>query len=491
MNSIRLKSDSFNTLLTSLSKSEKRYLELYFLQEQTQDSLYLTYFKAYKNALKNKHKSLKLPTDFPLGRLPSIKNYLKEKILFVLGKFHQKSTKRNEILEHLKFVEVLFNKRLYKECASLLRQLEKKATQFWAYNLLLEILQWQLRLLLSNGYNEELKISFSNLYSKEKKLLNSLSMISFYREIRYELLKILSQRQFSNPIEDNQIFAVRQMLKNTISENLLPYATLEYDRTMSLYYRLIGNYKNAFMHSKNEMSIWNNNFSVFNDRVMTSKYINGHINKCEILFFLGAYDQCKEEFGKLQKNVRLIENEQNNRVLYLAQSYLLMLGVNMIKRDYNDNSNLILEIEHIFLNKLNSQKIAEFLYVFAVNSFHQKKWNNCLHYANRLINEYKSTNNSDLDSLAQFFRILVHFELGNHEVVENLIQRFSNNITEMTLLFKSIHLYFKQPLLHRKLSKTLFNEMEIVLSKRKQTHKIYIKLYYLVFLDWINSRKPN
>jgi len=99
MNSIHLKLDSFNTLLTSLNKSEKRYLELYLLQDHSLDSMYQVYLKAYKEALKNRQGYIELPLDFPINRLPSVKNYLKKKILSALGNIHQKSIRRNEILE--------------------------------------------------------------------------------------------------------------------------------------------------------------------------------------------------------------------------------------------------------------------------------------------------------------------------------------------------------------------------------------------------------
>jgi len=491
MNSIHLKLDSFNTLLTSLNKSEKRYLELYLLQDHSLDSMYQVYLKAYKEALKNRQGYIELPLDFPINRLPSVKNYLKKKILSALGNFHQKSIRRNEILEYLKSVEVLFNKRLYRECGSLLRQLEKMALQFWSYNLLLEILQWQLRLLLSNGYNGELKISLSDLYKKEKKLLHSLNQISFYREIRYKLLKIYSQKKLTNPIDETHIVVIKEMLCGTMPKNLLPYASLECYRTMSLYFRLISDYENAYIHSKNEMAIWNENSIVFKDRIMTSKYINGHVNQCEILFFLEEYGQYEEKFQELQSNVNFKDDEHNNYVHHLAQSYLLKLSTNLITHKYSNNSLLISEIKSTFLSKINKQKKAEFIYIFAINSFCQKKWNDCLHYTNTLINEYKGSNNTDFDCLSQFFRILVHFELDNIEVVENLIHRFNYQITEMSSLFECFHLYFRNTKLDGTLSSDLLHEIKIGLSKKKIEHQLYLKLYFFVFSNWINSKLTN
>lgn len=481
--------DFFNKLLTSLSKSEKRYLKLYLVQQHRVEGLYYTYFDLYSTALKKKETQFLLPDYFPIDRLPSVKNYLKEKILSALAKYHQKSINRNEILAQLSNVEILFHKRLYSDCARLLRQLEKKTSYYWFYNLLSEVLQWQLRLLLSNGYKNELRISLSELYEKEDKLLHSLRYISFYRKIRYKLLNMNSQIKLTNPVPNTQVAKVSEELFSKIPTDLFPYASLEFNRTMSLFYKLTVDFKSAHLHSKNEMAIWNQHIKIIGDRTMTSKYINAHINYCEILFFLEDYEQCQIEFRQLKDKVNFLPNEHNNQVHYLALSYMVKLNINIATHNFDENSFLISEIENMLLSKINKAKVVEFLFVFAINSFCQKKWNDCLKYTNTIINEYKISNNVDFDCLSQFFRILTHFELGNIEVVENLIHRFNYQISEINLLFKAIRQYFKQPLLYQKLSINRLNEIKVdLLTQERQAHQFYQKLYYVAFLDWINSK---
>ena len=84
---------------------------------------------------------------------------------------------------------------------------------------------------------------------------------------------------------------------------------------------------------------------------------------------------------------------------------------------------------------------------------------------------------------------MTHFELGNIEVVENLIHRFNYQISEINLLFKAIRQYFKQPLLYQKLSINRLDEIKVdLLTQERQAHQFYQKLYYVAFLDWIISK---
>lgn len=483
-----IKIDSFNKLLTSLSKSEKRYLKLHIEQNHKGNELYYFYFQAYDEALKSNKGEISLPNGFPMNRLPAIKNYLKEKILSVLAKFHQKSTKRNEILEQLVYVEVCFNKRLYKECASLLRQLEKKALNCWSYNLLLEILQWQLRLLLSNGYDEELKMSLSGFYEKEQKLLYSLNQISFYREIRYELLKINSKNTLTNPIGIDHIERVKSMLSSCEKDNLLPYASIEYNRTMSLYYKLTMDFEKANLHSQYEIALWEDNQKMIWDRIMTSKYINGQINHCEILFCLETFDFCKVELQRLKCDLARLDSKSNNHMRFLTQTIQLELKLNLATYNYLDNGKLISTIKETFFNQVNNQKKAEFLFLFAINAFYKKKWKESLYYVNEIINEYMNSESEDIGCLSQFLRILIHFELDNTEMGESLILRFKFKAREMNLLFNYFRECLKHPLLSKKHHLQLLNEMKGIFVFLKKEEKAYHLWSYFDFLWWVEHK---
>lgn len=476
--------DAFDKIIQSLNKSEKRYIKLHFQNEKNE--YYIALFTAYENKINHKLEDLKLPKDFPIHRLASIKNYLKSKIFTLLTRFHYKSNKKSEVLGKLQQIEVLFNKKLYQECTQLVRKLENIVKQYWLYNLWLELVVWQLRLMISYDYHGEFKMTLGELYKKENGILKAINQIHIYREIRYKILNVSQYNLIHQGIHRLLSEELHSTLFSPINDSYA-YTQLEQYRTISLYYKYLQEYKIALVYAQKEMDLWLNNTKVIEDRVMTSKYINGYINYCKLLFLQEKYALCIDSLNYIKAKF-VSKGSNNNQYRLLIQCYLLELDINLAQEAFHKENSTLIPIVQSFLSSQKLNKVIEslFLYKFAYTEFCLQNWAESLEYSNHIINAFQNKEGEDVIEFAKLLQILVHFEMENFTLVENLMLSSNFQIKEMILLLKTVKALIYS--VSKKERLELLEQLKKRMFLLEEDQFFALKKQYFDFLRWINSQ---
>lgn len=151
--------DLFN-LIKSMSKSEKRYFKISSVQNgPKEEKNYIKIFDAIdKQDVYNKNKLLKLfPEEKTIYALHAAKSYLYYLILRSLRNFHAGKSTDREIHELLDYVELLFEKQLYKQCLKVLKRASEIASKTEQFLHMLKIHHWKYKILREMQDVEDLK----------------------------------------------------------------------------------------------------------------------------------------------------------------------------------------------------------------------------------------------------------------------------------------------------------------------------------------------
>ncbi|MBL7884788.1 MAG: hypothetical protein JNL69_12015, partial [Bacteroidia bacterium] len=148
-------SESLHRLIKSLSKSEKRYFNLYSSRHTLGDkNNNLILFEAIdKQSVYDEDALLKQFKKESFVKLFSItKTRLYDLILDSLIAYHAKSSVDAQLKRDLHCAEILYKKTLYDQCSKLLSSTKKMAQKYERHSSLLEINLWEKRLMEQNNY---------------------------------------------------------------------------------------------------------------------------------------------------------------------------------------------------------------------------------------------------------------------------------------------------------------------------------------------------
>lgn len=182
---MKASSDLFD-LINLLSQSEKRYVKLKS-SFHLGNKQYIELMSILERQKSYDAKSLEEEWEgIENGKSLAItKNYLYEFILTALEQFNASSKGNIAVHTLLKKVDILFDKALYKQCAKLLRKARRLIVQSQSSRLLLEILVWELRIILTPKYDGELKKTIDDIFTEENRILSDLSKINRARHFRF------------------------------------------------------------------------------------------------------------------------------------------------------------------------------------------------------------------------------------------------------------------------------------------------------------------
>ena len=71
--------------------------------------------------------------------------------------------------------------------------------------------------------------------------------------------------------------------------------------------------------------------------------------------------------------------------------------------------------------KLHKEQIVSFYYHIAYIYFGAGKYNKALFWINKVLNDNENTLRQDIYSYARLFNLVIHYELGNHDVLQEIM----------------------------------------------------------------------
>lgn len=200
----KLHADDLFVLIQSLTKEEKRYFKLFAQNSGGQSDNYLKLFDAIDKQTEYDEEELKRKLQrqkVDVRHFAAHKVYLYQLILKCLQLFYQEASAEEEILSGLKYLKILFRKRLMEQAQVLLDKLLEQCIRFDKLFYLPRLYEWVFVLQNTFGYYKEWALPHFEHYDKLYK--QSADKLSVYVGQRQYLSRALIQMWQLSPYSRN------------------------------------------------------------------------------------------------------------------------------------------------------------------------------------------------------------------------------------------------------------------------------------------------
>ncbi len=426
-------SSNLHELIRSLSSVEKRYFKLFSERHSTKSKKnYLKLFdKIDSQEVYDEDEILKaFKNDAFVKHLSIAKNRLYHQVLKSLDAFYAQDSAEAEIGRYIHYGEILFQKTLYQQCERILNTAKKMALKYEKWGALLQIIRRQKRLAEIRHYEKGKKSEIEQLRKLEAEVLHKLETES---RLWYEKSQIFYNLFTKGQVRDKKLArkmlpAVNELVElSKNSQGSFESTYLNY-HTQSAYYFSTGDYPNSYKSLKANAEHMESNLDIIRDE--PSLYISVLTNLIYVCAKLNYFDEMHAYLDKTRNLPKPLSKRVNEdlELRIFINSNSLELAICSIKGDLVRGiplvSETIKDLER-WKPKLSDVRLASFYQYFSTLYFIAGQFKDALKWNNELLNSIAIDKTEDQYCFSQIFHLLIHFELGNTDIIPHSLKSLS------------------------------------------------------------------
>ncbi|HMS33198.1 MAG TPA: hypothetical protein PKC91_03855 [Ignavibacteria bacterium] len=480
-------------LIKSLTGSEKRYFKLN-ASKQKGNKNYLKLFDAIdsqkhfdENEMKRRFKNEKF-----ILNLTVTKNYLYSLIIKNLVSFNDKKSVDIKLANILFMCKLIFDKALYKQFFKASANGKELAIRSERFSYVLEFIEFEKNIMKKEEIGKK---DMNKVYDEEIRVMEIIKNINTYKRAVSNLFRISRtvgrvRDKITGKLIDEIVCSKdfnTEPLSLRAGESLLLAKYLES--------RLKGNYREAVDYCKQRFELISEHPEVFKDFLLEPGL--------DSLEFLISSYLSLNNFGEAKKTFKTMKkaylSQQNDFINFVLTEYDIRLSEAIENRDLKASVNLIREIENFL--KENKGKIfinTENYFYFSISKYYFVSGN--YEEALRTINDHLSSKYSKLtpefESYQRILNIMIHYELGNYDLLKYLIPSAKKFLKGKKKLFRfeSAVLKYIRKIINAKEKKhisELLMQFHIEAAELKKDEYERNAFEYFDLTDWIESKIKN
>lgn len=409
-------SSQVHELIHALSPPEKRYFKLYAERHTgSAKNNYHQLFRAIESqAVYDETEILAQFKDAPFINYFSIaKNRLYHQILKSLDAYHSESSVEAELQRYLHYVEILFHKTLYNQCARILATAEKIAQKHEKTLVQLRIINWKKKLIEVRHHEE----NNPKLYIDQEHLIDELHKGNQLWKIKAEVFEDLFRTGQARDDETvNTSSETLQTLHSLKDKSSLFETNHLILHTESAIYFKLGKYSKCHETLLQNKSLIETHLHLISEKpmlyhsVLTNLiYVSAKLNRFEeVEKFLA---ESRSLPGKLKISVT-----EHIEYRIFSDSYELELAICKLTGNTLRGEQLVEELPPMLEKWENQQgdvKRATFFHGLSVMFFMLGTLPQALKWNNELLNTISIKKAEDSFCFGQMFHAVLHYEMGN------------------------------------------------------------------------------
>jgi hypothetical protein len=439
-------SDYLFRLIKALSKGDRRNFKL-FAQLQDGDKQYIKLFDAIdkqldydEDRLLKQFEGEKFTNQFSVA-----KNYLYNYILKTLHIFRKDAkTELNALLHQ---VQILMSKNLFEQAQKLLRKAKHLADRQERFPELMFILETQRNLLLKREQAKEFQAFIEQIQQDERdagaKIINLMEYGHIYDDVYHNLKRSISARDTEIKVRIEEILNLP--LVADASKPLSVRARLRRYNILVDCYRLLNDLPKQLETLQLLVATYDANEEMQIEKGLS--YINAISNLGVAQYKLGNIN---ESFAALNK-LRSISVDTEEAEIHVFEKYFqFKVGLCIETGNVEEGRAVIAEFERDYPQREGTiMKAVELSIFYNITYFYIYigEPGKALEWVNRILNEPRTELRTDLQSVARIMNLIIHFELGNWELLEYGLKsatRFLANRDRLFMFEKTILKYIRQ-----------------------------------------------
>ncbi len=490
-------------LIKSLTKSEKRFFKL-SSSLQSGEKNYLRLFNAIEKQKEYDEEAIKksFKNERFVKHLPSEKNHLYKLILKSLRSYYTDSNVSSVLKEEIKNIEILYGKALYKECSKLIRKSKKTAYEHEKFYYLLELIKWEKLLLEEEYMSGNFDQNLNQLIKEEQEVIEKLRNVAEYQILYSKINYVFRKGGYVRNDKEKQIV-------NEISDyHLIKGAnTALSKRAAATCYYIKGlcavvnyEYRKSYQSFCRVSSIFENSPMLIQD--IPKQYIKSLENL--LLCFIDHKD-FKSFFDLFDKIQSIKDSPEFSSIDIQLKIFTSSYRAELIAYERMGQFNRALErVDEIldglekYKNKIPKEDLLLFYYHLSYIFFGAGKIKEALKWLNLVLNDNEANLRQDVYSFARLFNLIIHFELGNYDLLDYIIKSTNRFYlkrkrelnreykfeTVFLGYFKSIAKLYADEEKLQPLFKQLQSEIQLVLKDNYEK----VAMEYFDFVTWIDSK---
>lgn len=490
-------SNELHDLVKSLTKSEKRFFKLHSAL-QSGDKNYLRLFDAIDKQKEYDEEAIKkvFAKETFIKHLPSEKNHLYKLVLKALRAYHSESSVSGILKQEIKNIEILYQKALYVECNKLLHRAKRIARENERFYYWFELLNWE-KMLLEEAYESgEFTKDLDALIEEERDVIEKLRNLAAYHILYSKINHVFRSGGYVRSDEEHAMveeISEHPLIKGKNTALSRRAATICF-YTQGFCQWAKRDWKTSLEKFQRVKQILDDNPAIKSD--LPKRYIRAlhYIINGEIELNL---------FQSARVNIELMRSLTdepgfsgfNIETQIFTASYLCELR--LLDRSGEHAKALGLSDEVIagmekLGDRLHKENELEFWFALACVNFGAGKMNKALFWLNKVLNDNEQTLRQDIFTFARVFNLVVHFELGNYDLLEYIVRSTHRFLSKRqrahqveTLLIESIKKMARStdPSTRREMFKSLYAELLELVKDPAES----MVLKYFDVLSWAGS----
>lgn len=482
-------------LVKSLSGSEKRYFKLFINQGEQKKSKYVQLFDAIEAQQEFDEDALKATIyqgeTIESRKYSELKAYLYDLIIDSLQAYDEKQNPGAQLNNMLQGMQVLYKRSLFKDCHELLNKIHRLAKRYEKFEVLLEVCDWNRKIAYAQADIDYLDSNLTQIQEEEELYLKKLENLRSFQASFFSIYTLIRKKAVRNQSYWNQLNQILDtpLLKNE-SAALSHKALVLYFRIYSIYYYGTRNTSSFYETSKKLIELMESKAHLLQEDY--SSYIAALSNLSIACGKLGKYDEVEVCLNKM-KSIR--PNTIDDQLKIHRQYYANYFGLCLVKGAFSAGVEALEKHQKEIksLDKTQFNRSSFFFQYFCIY-FGAGDYDQALYYLNQWLNQPKTIERQDLQSLARILNLVIHFEMGNYLLLDSLLRsayRFFTKKNQMQEFERAMVQLFKQ-LLKSESKKgriAIFESFKVDFERISKTSPSTSQMFD--FESWLESKIQN
>lgn len=493
--------DALFELISSLTKSEKRYFKLLSSRHTIGDEN--NYVKLFDFIDKQEsYDEEEIFREFKgqafLHRFSITKKRLYDHVLSALDAFHSGSSVDAQIYQWMHTSDILYHKSLYDQCHRILRSAEKMAIKHEKYALLGEIRKKQKRLIENNAYAEYSLEDIREIERTDEMVLGHVRLYNKLWGVKSELFFHLGRKGIARSEEACSQFAeILAKLPANLDTSQMPFdSAYLYNHIYSAYWFATGNHERSYTYLKA-------NLETFNERTGSiqanlNSYFSLLTNAIYVSEKLGYYKDANAYLKDLKSISNRFDTSQHEdmQIKLFASSVSIELSLLTHRGEYASAEQFIPTVERgleLFGPKISPVRNAYIKFKLASIYLATGNYSMALKWINTILNDTDLDDGEDIRSFTHILDLLVHLEMKHDQLMPYALkstQRFLKSRNRL-YSFEKVFLHFLSKRIkctNEVDAEVLWSELYDHLRAIKEDAFEGIALEYFDFMTWAESK---
>ena len=492
-----VKNDALFRLVKTLSKSEKRQFKLYAGRLGVNaEKNFMALFDVLDKLEEFDEQVILNKTKIKKQQLSNAKAHLYKQILISLRLNPSQQNVKVQIREQLDFATILFNKGLHKQSLKILEKAKSNALQNLENNLAYEIVELE-KVIESQYITRSLDSRADDLIQESMRLSKSSVLLSKLSNLSLQLYSYMLKRGYAKSKEDYA--TIKDFFESRIPEYNLK--EMGFKEKLFLYKAylwysfIIQDFLSCYKYAKKWVGLFDENPEM--KKVNPVFYLKGVNYLLESLFIIQRIKKFKSVLFSFKKEMdqELFTLNDNTSSLASLIYYQNRINLYFLEGEFTIGTDIIPEVLKeisFYKKKFDEHHVMIFYYKIASMYFGAEKFDECIFYLNKIIQNKDLTMREDLLCFSRMLSLIAHYEAGYDQNLEEEIKSTYKFLLKMNELYG---VQRKVISFLRSLSDIYPHELKSAFVKLHEDLKIFENhpyekraFMYLDLISWLESK---